>query len=76
MAPIASALKAAARREFSLNVSRLNIATPLSDFFALIRRVVNGISTGQRFQDVCAKAAKRFRRGKELFRRGFARTQS
>jgi hypothetical protein len=29
--PIASAPKAAARREFSLNASRLNVGRPLSD---------------------------------------------
>src|SRR5439155_23196811 len=53
--PIASAPKAtAARREFSFNASRLNIARPC--FRARQFGVsLTGISTGQRFQEVCVK---------------------
>jgi hypothetical protein len=51
----------------------LNIGRPLSESLLLVssapvRRLVNEIVTGQRFPDVCVETAKRFRRGKELFR--------
>jgi len=39
----------------------------------LVRRLVDEIVTGQRFRDVCAGAAKRFRRGNELFHDSFMR---
>src|SRR5258708_3116954 len=63
---------AAARREFSL--SELNIVVPCLCPVAPVRHVVNWISTGQRFQNVCVKGAKWFRRVQELFRRGVATT--
>jgi hypothetical protein len=60
-----------------LNVSALNIGGPL--FFALSRSFgasLAGSSTGQRFPVVCVKAAKWFRRGGEMFRRGVAGKRS
>jgi len=42
---------------------------------ALVRRVVDATSTGRGFQDVCAKAAKWFRRGGEMFQDDVAGTK-
>src|ERR1019366_3238568 len=73
--PIASAPKAAARREFSFNASRLNIGGPLFERpRAPVRRVVDRITSGQRFPVVCVKTPKWFRWGRELFRLGFIQT--
>src|SRR5882757_4415986 len=77
MAPMASAPNAAARREFSLNASGLNIGRPLSDRpRAPVRRVVGSITTGRGFQKFCVRTPKWFRRGRELFRGGVATKQS
>jgi hypothetical protein len=51
------------------------MARPLFDIAALVRRAVNASSTGRRFQDVCAKAAKWFRRGGEMFQDDVAGTK-
>jgi hypothetical protein len=51
------------------------MARPLFDAAALVQRVVGHSSTGRRFQDVCAKAAKWFRRGGEMFQGDVAGTK-
>ena len=72
IAPSASAPRATARREFATHPSRLNIVVPCflksvcpprRSFGALLAQ----ISTGQGFQNVCVRAAKWFRRGKDCF---------
>jgi hypothetical protein len=51
------------------------MARPLFDAVALVRRAVNATSTGRGFQDVCANAAKWFRRGGEMFQDDVAGTK-
>src|SRR5260370_15576230 len=75
MVPIASAPKVAARQEFSLNASGLNIGRPCLIAIAPVRRVVVAIAMGRKFQDVCVKHEKWFRRARELFRGGVATKQ-
>src|SRR5260370_30075490 len=75
MVPIASAPKVDARQEFSLNASGLNIGRPCLIAIAPVRRVVVAIGMGRKFQDVCVKHEKWFRRARELFRGGVATKQ-
>jgi hypothetical protein len=51
------------------------MARSLFDAAALVRRVVEAITSGRRFQDVCAQAAKWFRRGGEMFQGDVAGTK-
>src|ERR1700687_1869755 len=64
--PIASTPKAAARRELSLNASRLNIGSPLFDRLAPVRRIVGRITIGQGFQNVCVTGGKMVSSGTEI----------
>src|SRR5882757_2232188 len=66
--PMASAPRAAAaRREFSFSVSRLNICRPLFLRLTPVRRVVEAINRGPVFPDVCVDNPNWFHRRDELF---------
>jgi hypothetical protein len=60
MVPIASAPKLAARREFSLNASRLNIGPPLFDRRCAFGALLGGSLTGNGFRMFASKAKNGF----------------
>jgi hypothetical protein len=58
IAPIANAPKAAARQELNFDAAKFNIIVPCSIARAPFRHVIGRIDTGERFRDICLKAAK------------------